>query len=320
MREIIIGKNDANQRLDKFLTKRFRTMPQSLLYKYIRKKCVKINNKKCENSTLLKEGDVVKLFIKDEFFENSPIENYEFLKAPDKLDILYEDDNIILMDKKAGVIVHPDKNYHFDSLVARVQHYLYNKGEYDPKNENSFTPALANRIDRNTGGIVMACKNAESLRALNEKIKNREIRKLYLCMVQGTLKQKSGILNGYLFKDEKKNKVTIFQKEVPNSKFFKTAYRVIRETNGNSVVEVDLLTGRTHQIRACMAAIGHPLLGDTKYGYRRKNTDDVFPYQALYAYRVTFDFQGDNTILDYLNQKSFSVDTKKIWFLGDAVK
>ena len=313
MREIIIKKNDANQCLDKFLTKRFKTMPKSLLYKYIRTKYIKVNNKKCMIDTVLQEGDILKLFIKEEFFEEET-ENYEFLKAPKTLDILYEDDNIIIVNKKAGVIVHPDKNYHFDSLIARILHYLYDKGEYSPKDENSFTPALVNRIDRNTGGIVMACKNAESLRTLNEKIKNREVTKMYLCIVQGILKQKSGTLSGYLWKDEKKNKVRIFQKEVPDSKFFRTEYRVVEVIKGNTLVEINLLTGRTHQIRACMSAIGYPLLGDTKYGYHKKQ-NDRYPYQTLYAYKVIFDFQSDGGVLEYLRNKSFTVDTEDIWFL-----
>lgn len=124
MRTIDIKKNDANQRLDKFLSKRFKTMPKSLMYKYIRTKYIKLNGKKCDIKDMLKEGDVLTLYIKDEFFEESEQENYEFLKAPDKLDIVYEDENIILIDKKPGIIVHQDKSYHFDSLVARVQHYL----------------------------------------------------------------------------------------------------------------------------------------------------------------------------------------------------
>ena len=213
--------------------------------------------------------------------------------------------------------MHPDKEYHFDSLITRILHYLYDKGEYNPRTENSFTPALANRIDRNTGGIVMACKNAESLRTLNEKIKNREITKKYLCMVQGILKRKSGIVSGYLWKDEKKNKVRIFSKEVPDSKFIRTQYTVLKETAGNSLLEINLLTGRTHQIRASMSAIGYPLLGDTKYGYRPKKNDRTFPFQTLYAYKVTFDFQTDGGILEYLRNQSFAVDTEQIWFLSE---
>lgn len=319
MREIVIGKNDANQRLDKFLTKRFKTMPKALMYKYIRTKYIKVNNKKCEISTMLNEGDVLKLFIKDEFFDDDSYqkENYDFLKAPTKLDIIYEDENILLINKKPGVIVHPDEKYHFDSLISRVLHYLYDKKEYNPKDDKAFAPALVNRIDRNTGGIVIAAKNADSLRALNAKMKTRELTKLYLCMVQGTLKHKEGILGGYLEKNEKKNKVTILKKPTPTSKPVKTKYTVLSNINGKSLVEVDLLTGRTHQIRAHMSSIGHPLLGDTKYGYKRRNDDDFYKYQALYAYKITFNFTSDAGCIEYLNGKSFEVDKNDIWFLGD---
>lgn len=317
MREIVIGKNDANQRLDKFLTKRFKSMPKSLMYKYIRTKYIKVNNKRCEISTMLNEGDILKLFIKEEFFDDSSQqENYDFLKAPTKLDIIYEDENILLINKKPGVIVHPDEKYHFDSLISRVLHYLYDKKEYNPKDDKAFAPALVNRIDRNTGGIVIAAKNAESLRALNAKMKTRELTKLYLCMVQGTLKHKQGLLDGYLEKNEKKNKVTILKKPTPNSKPVKTKYTVVSNINGNSLVEVDLLTGRTHQIRAHMSSIGHPLLGDTKYGYKRKNDNDFYKYQALYAYKITFNFTSDAGCIEYLNGKSFEVNKNGIWFLG----
>lgn len=317
MREIVIEKNDANQRLDKFLTKRFKSMPKSLMYKYIRTKYIKVNNKRCEISTMLNEGDILKLFIKEEFFDDSSQqENYDFLKAPTKLDIIYEDENILLINKKPGIIVHPDEKYHFDSLISRVLHYLYDKKEYNPKDDKAFAPALVNRIDRNTGGIVIAAKNAESLRALNAKMKTRELTKLYLCMVQGTLKHKQGLLDGYLEKNEKKNKVTILKKPTPNSKPVKTKYTVISNINGNSLVEVDLLTGRTHQIRAHMSSIGHPLLGDTKYGYKRKNDNDFYKYQALYAYKITFNFTSDAGCIEYLNGKSFEVNKNGIWFLG----
>ena len=194
MRTLEINKNDAGQRLDKFLQKRFKTLPKSLMYKYIRKKCIKVNGKKCEIQTMLNEGDVLTFYIKDEFFENAQPKTYEFMKAPAKFDIVYEDKNIILIDKKPGIIVHQDKSYHFDSLVARVQHYLYDKGEYNPEEDKSFSPALVNRIDRNTGGIVIAAKNAESLRILNQKMKTRELEKFYLCLLYGKPKKDNDIL------------------------------------------------------------------------------------------------------------------------------
>ena len=311
MRTLQIGKNDAGQRLDKFLQKRFRTMPKAMMYMYIRKKCVKRNGKKCAIDDMLREGDVLTFYIKDEFFEESEKKSYEFLKAPVKLDIVYEDENLILLDKKPGVIAHPDKRYHFDSLIGRVQHYLYEKGEYDPEAEKAFSPALVNRIDRNTGGIVIAAKNAESLRILNQKMKSRELEKYYLCLLCGKPKRDSGILTGYITKNESKNKVTVHKTQVEGAKEIRTRYQVLRSDGRYSLAEIELLTGRTHQIRAHMASIGHPLVGDTKYGGEKK-APDGFRSQALYSYKLKFRFTGDAGILNYLDGREFRV--KKVPF------
>lgn len=311
MRELTIGKNDAGQRLDKFLQKRFKTMPASMRYMYIRKKCVKLNGKKCGINDMLREGDVLTFYIKDEFFEAAEEKHYEFLKAPSKLDIVYEDENLLLLDKKPGIPVQPDKSYHFDSLVARVQHYLYDKGEYDPEQDRAFAPATVNRIDRNTGGIVIAAKNAEALRILNQKMKARELEKYYLCLLHGTPTPESGILHGYLTKNERQNRVTVHKTPVDGSKEIKTGYRVLRSDGNYSLAEIRLYTGRTHQIRAHMASIGCPLVGDTKYG-KSKKAPDGFPYQALYSYKLVFDFTTDAGCLNYLNGREFQV--RSVWF------
>lgn len=317
MKSLEVNKNDAGQRIDKFLSKTFKNLPMSMMYKQIRKKNIKLNGKRCTPSTKLSVGDVLTLYIKDEFFEQSYSE-YDFLKAPNKIDIIYQDENILLVNKKAGLIVHPDENYHFDSLIARVQHYLYDMKEYDPQEENSFVPALANRIDRNTCGIVIVAKNAESLKILNEKIKSREISKFYFCIVRGILKNKSDTLEAFLEKDEKKKQVFVSSKKNPNSKTIKTKYKVIAERKNKSLLEVELLTGRTHQIRAHMAYIGHPLIGDGKYGRNNQQEKNQYKYQALCSYKLVFDFKSDAGILNYLRGKTFEI--KNVPFLEDFYK
>ncbi|MBS6861129.1 MAG: RluA family pseudouridine synthase [Clostridiales bacterium] len=314
MKEVIVRANDAGQRLDKFLTKTYPNLPQSMLYKSIRKKDIKLNGKRCDISTRLQEGDRLTMYLKDEFFQTAPKE-YDFLKAPKKLSIVYEDDNIMLLDKQPGLIVHPDETYHFDSLIARVQHYLYDKGEYDPEAENSFAPALINRIDRNTGGIVMAAKNAETLRIMNQKVRDRELVKLYLCVVCGHMNPREATLTGYLEKNESQNRVYISQKPSPAAKSIKTRYRVLQEKRKFSLLEVELLTGRTHQIRAHLASVGHPLAGDGKYGTNALNRETGFRYQALCSYKLRFAFTTPGGILAYLNGKEFTAG--EVWFLKE---
>ena len=311
MKSFTVTKNDASLRLDKFIVKNCPALPSSLMFKYIRTKRIKVNGKRAEISTRLQEGDTVEAYINDEFFV-SVQPKYDFLSAPARLDIVYEDENILLADKKQGLLVHPDKNEYGDTLIARIQHYLYDKGEYKPQDENSFRPALANRIDRNTGGIVIAAKNAESLRILCEKIKYREIEKKYLAVIHGVPKKKSDLLEGYLEKNEDKNKVFLKSGKTDSSLTIKTRYTVLESRAGLSLVEVELLTGRTHQIRAHMASIGHPLLGDGKYGKSASDKKMGFDKQALYSYSLKFDFRTDADILNYLNGKRFTV--KEVWF------
>ena len=314
MKELKINKNDAGQRVDKFLTKTFKNLPASLMYKAIRKKDIKINKKRCKPDTKLCVGDILTLYIKDEFLEQT-FDEYDFLKAPTSIDIIYEDENLLLVNKKPGLIVHPDENYHFDSLISRIQHYLYEKGEYNPQKENSFTPALVNRIDRNTGGIVIATKNAESLRILNQKMKNRELKKFYLCIAYSKFAKKEDVLTAYLEKNEAQNRVYIHNSPKENAKIIKTKYKVLREKGDFSLLEVELLTGRTHQIRAHLAFLGHPLLGDSKYGKNSINKEKGYKWQALYSYKLKFDFSTPGETLSYLDGKEFTAPN--VWFVDD---
>lgn len=312
MKEYTINKNDSGQRLDKYITKSFPLLPQSLMYKYIRSKRIKVNGKRSEISYRLCENDVVTLYINDEFLEPAK-PKYDFLNAGKSIRIVYEDANILLIDKPAGILSHPDEGNYTDTAITRIKRYLYEKGEFDPENEISFAPALVNRIDRNTCGIIIAAKNAESLRILNEKLKNREIHKFYLCVAIGKLKNKEGIIKGYLEKNEKQNKVYISEKSNDKTKSIATKYNVLDYKGGLSLVEVELLTGRTHQIRASFSHLGNPLLGDGKYGTNAQNKQfGGYKKQFLYSYKLAFDFESDAGILNYLNGKSFEVED--VWF------
>lgn len=320
MREIKIAKNDAGQRLDKFLTKAL-DLPVGLLYKSIRTKKIKVNRKRAENNTVLNEGDVIQCFLAEEFFgklDEAGDVSLSLDKIQPKLDIVYEDENIMLLNKRPGVSVHEDEDSKVNTLIAHVQAYLYQKGEYNPKDEQSFAPALCNRIDRNTGGIVIAAKTAEALRVMNEKIKLREIDKYYLAAVHGIPKKKEDTLTGYLLKDEKLNKVRVFDSNPPRgAKNIITKYKVVATRGSDALIEVELLTGRTHQIRAHMAHIGHPLVGDGKYGVNKGDKAQGYKFQALYSYKLRFSFKGEETALEYLNGKEFSIPKKEIYFTSD---
>ncbi len=310
MKEFIINSNDANQRLDKFIQKSVPRLPQSMMYKAIRNKRIKINGKRAEISTRLQTDDIVQMYINDEFFDTT-VET-EFMAAPAILDIVYEDENIILIDKKNGLVVHEDNENTVDTLINRLKHYLYDKGEYKPEEENSFAPSLCNRLDRNTGGIVIAAKNAESLRILNQKIKDRELEKYYLCITVGVPPKKMDTITAYLEKNSDDNTVKVTDKKTDKNKTIITTYKVLKTSGSLALLEIKLETGRTHQIRAHMAYIGCPLLGDGKYGINKVNKEYKIKTQALYSYKLKFTFTTDSGCLDYLNGKEFEVND--VWF------
>ncbi|MDE5860228.1 MAG: RluA family pseudouridine synthase [Oscillospiraceae bacterium] len=310
MKEFKINANDACQRLDKFVAKTLPRLPKSMMYKAIRNKRIKLNGKRAEISCQLREGDTVQMYINDEFFETSP--ETEFLSVSAALNIVYEDDNILLIDKKNGLVVHEDNDNTADTLINRVKKYLYEKGDYDPRSENSFAPALCNRLDRNTGGIVIAAKNAESLRILNQKIRDREIEKRYLCITVGIPPKKEDILTAYLGKNSSENTVRVTNRKTPENKTIITEYKVLKTRDNLALLEVKLDTGRTHQIRAHMAYIGCPLLGDGKYGINRVNKEYKVKTQALYSYKLKFAFTSESGCLAYLDGKEFQVGD--VWF------
>ena len=284
MREFTIGKNDAGQRLDRFVAKNLPLLPPALLQKYIRLKRIKVNGKGSKRDVRLETGDILQLYINDEFFDKP------------------NEENLFLMS------VHADETEKVNTLINHIQAYLYQKREWNPKWENAFAPALCNRIDRNTGGIVIAAKNAETLRIINEKIRAHELEKSYLCITVGRPKQPEGKIEGFLLKNEAKKEVRFFHKPVPGGKTAVTLYRTLESRGGLSLVECRLLTGRTHQIRVSMAEIGCPLLGDGKYGKGDVNRRYHETRQALYSYKLRFDFPTDAGLLNYLKGQEFTVE------------
>ncbi len=307
MKEITVTKNDANQRLDRFVGKAVPLLPDSLLQKYIRLKRIKVNGKGAKRDDKVMAGDLLQLYINDEFFEMPTEENAYLKVSAPRLTVVYEDENILLVDKKPGVLCHSAGEWTYDTLIANIQAYVFQKGEWNPRGENSFSPALCNRIDRNTGGIVIAAKNAEALRIMNEKIRDREIDKFYLCAVYGKPSPPSGVLRDWIFKDASKNQVFVKKQSCPGAKEAVTEYKTLQTKKGLSLVECRLLTGRTHQIRAQMAEKGNPLLGDGKYGLEHKNREYGEKAQALYSYRLKFSFTTDAGVLNYLRGQTFSV-------------
>lgn len=304
MRKFVIQVNDADQRVDKFIQKAIPLLPKTLMYKSIRNKKIKVNNKRCEISQRLQVNDEVICFIAEEFFED--VKDQTFLKAPKALDVVYEDENIIIMNKAVGLLAHSDSNEGVDCLVNRMKHYLYAKQEYDYKNEQSFSPSLCHRIDRNTQGMVIGAKNAMALRSINEAIRNNEITKKYICIVEGHMPLKQETVIAYHKKENQQ--VSISLKEKEGYKQIITKYKVLEEKNNLSSVEIELVTGKSHQIRALMASLHHPLYGDTRYGAKKQ----TYKYQALCAYDLEMNNLPEG--LSYLNHKKFKI--KDIDFLS----
>ena len=309
MRELTIGKNDAGQRLDRFRGQIAAPAAARAAAEVYPHQAHQGERRRAPSATsACRQGDVLQLYINDEFFDQPKEDNLFLSLWKPSLDIVYEDENLMLLNKRPGLVVHADETEKVNTLINHIQAYLYQKREWNPRWENAFTPALCNRIDRNTGGIVIAAKNAETLRIINEKIRDREIDKRYLCITLGAPKPPEGEISCFLLKDEKKKQVAVYHRPVPGGKTAVTRYRTLERRGELSLLEIELLTGRTHQIRATMADLGCPLLGDGKYGSGAKNRQYGETRQALYSYQLTFDFPTDAGILNYLKGRSFRVE------------
>ncbi len=308
MKEFTVGKNDAGQRLDRFAGKVAPLLPDSLLQKYLRRKEIKVNGRPAKGDVRLAEGDLVWLYIPDEFFEVPREENAWRKIAAPRLDVVYEDENVLLVNKPAGMLCHSAGEWTWNTLIANIQAYLRARGEWDPARENSFAPALCNRIDRNTSGIVIAAKTAEALRILDEKVKDREIEKTYLCVTVGRPRPAEGRLEGYLFKDAKKNQVYVYDTPRTGARTAVTEYKTLAAEGKLSLVRCRLITGRTHQIRAQFRHAGCPLLGDGKYGSEQDNRRFDQKGQALCSWQLKFAFTTPAGELEYLNGRVFRTD------------
>ena len=317
MKEIFIKKDDSGLRLDKFIIKVFPSIPVSMVYRGIRLKRIKINGKRAAAETFLKTGDSVALYINDEFLAEKP-DNQAYLHSKKSINVVYEDANIIIVNKEKGLICHSEDNTDADTLINRVLKYLVDKGEYEPSESLSFRPALCNRIDRNTAGLVIAAKTAESLRTVNALLKENKITKKYLCAAFGYFEEKSETKTAYLYKNADRNRVYIEDKKTKQNKTIITKYKVLEEKNGISLLDVELITGRTHQIRAHLAYLGHPLLGDGKYGSESDNRKMGIKTQALLSYKIKFSDKLPPP-LEHLAGKSFETDTGEFYKLFERI-
>ena len=298
MKEFIIQKNEEKQRFDKYLKKLLPNATTSFLYKMMRKKNIVINKKKAEGNEKLVAGDVVSIFLSDETFEKFHVnleylrKEYEALKSLDLkgLKVIFEDDEMIIADKPYNMLSQKASEQDL-SANEYLLGYMISKGELSFEEFRTFRPSVVNRLDRNTTGLLLFGKTLNALQTLGENIRNRSISKYYLAVVAGELKEKLE-LKGYLLKDEKNNKVSYHQEQVEGSDYIETGVKPIACENGLTLVEIHLITGKTHQIRLHLATIGHPIVGDMKYGDEKINKkyyeSHKVNHQLLHAYRLEF--------------------------------
>lgn len=305
MKEIIITENEAQQRLDRFLRKLLPDYKLGDIYKLFRTNKVKVNNKKQKENYMLELGDTLQLYIGD--VQAAPAkEKVQIVKEAAKpIDIVYEDENLLLVNKPFGLLTHPDSPGDNDTLIDRALYYLSQKQDYIKS--PTFTPSTCNRLDRNTGGIVIVAKNYTALKTANKLVRERGIKKLYLCVVKGVIRE-AGEVKNFLLKDEESNKVEILAEQEEGAKGVHTKFKPLQSNGEYTLMEVELITGRAHQIRAHFASIGHPIVGDIKYGDKRTNQlfFDRFKlkHQFLYAYQLVFKEAEEG--LEYLKGRSFT--------------
>ena len=304
MQIVKISSREEGQRLDKFLLKYLNQAPQSFIYKMLRKKNIVLNDKKCDGSEKVNANDEIKLFLSDETIAkfSKPLEVIKSVP----LDIVYENEDVIFINKAAGVLSQKADAKDV-SMNEYLISYLLNNGSVTEDDLKTFHPAVCNRLDRNTSGIILAGKTMTGLQELSKRLKDRSIEKYYLCLVTGKVNS-SALIKGYLHKDEKSNKVIISSDEGVATSYIETAYTPLSSNDAVTLLEVELITGRTHQIRSHLASIGHAIVGDTKYGNKNINKQFKDKYglkhQLLHAWRICFGkIEGDK--LEGLASKIF---------------
>lgn len=303
MRTFIIAENDAGQRADKFLLKACPKLPKSLLYKTFRKKDVKCNGKRIPAETFLTAGDILQIYLPDEFFE---AEKKQIIRTHlEQPDIIYEDDNILLMRKPVNLPVHADNQGSSDTLQARFLQYLAGTGAYVPEQEQSFTPALCNRLDRNTEGFVIGAKTAAALRCVNEMIRENQVIKQYLCITAGIPPKRHDTVTAYHRRLEGK-KAEYAAQPREGFRMMRTEYEVLQKHEKIALVLVTLHTGRTHQIRLQTAVLGTPVLGDHLYGNADANRKYGESHQLLSACHLQFDVPPEGHLLSALHGRVFA--------------
>lgn len=313
MREIRVGKNDSNQRLDRFLKKYMDEAGTGFIYKMLRKKNIKVNESKASPEMMIFEGDTIQLYLSDETIDKF-IGTKEIRKSRLAPRIIYEDENLVLINKPVGILSHGAGEEFEENIVDSLVTYLIQKGDYVPRIEKTFSPSICNRLDRNTSGIIIGAKNSEALRLVNKAIKEGSVRKYYKTIVKGAIKEDFEH-KGFLIKDEDRNLVDISDEQGEGSKEIHTKFRVIMSKGGYSLLEVELITGRTHQIRSTLQTMGYPVIGDRKYGKSDVNDEFRKKYglenQWLHGYRMVLN--GLEEKLDYLNGREFIADPDQLY-------